>query len=143
MNCLIGAHSPLDSTLPSPSSISLIFPDHRCRRAARSLALPTPRACPWSVTFSGCLCSGSSVRLASCRSTHQTQTGAAQFGRSRHRALNLDLPLEASSQPGRIPNPPRLDWFPSTLICHRIHRKLIGLIALIRSNHRHSTLSSC
>lgn len=51
MNCLIGAHSPLDSTLPSPSSISLIFPDRRCRRAARSLALPTPRACPWSVTF--------------------------------------------------------------------------------------------
>ena len=55
---------------------------------------------PFRSHLSGCVRSGSSVCLTPCRSTHQTLLGAAQFGRFRHRTL--DLPLEALSQLGRI-----------------------------------------
>lgn len=127
----------------SPSSISLIFPDRRRRRAvARSLFDTSSHSL--SVTFFwlcsiGNICSSS---LVSQHASDQTQIGAAQFGLSRDRDFFGPRPRPAPRNFVATRSRPQLaasSGFCQNPSCHRIHRNILGSPVLIRSNDRHST----
>jgi hypothetical protein len=104
-----------------------------------SLALLTRQVTLCRSHSTGCVRSGTSVRLALCRSTLQTQTGAAQFGLSRDCDFFGPRRAPRSFVTTRSHPQPASSGLHQNLSCDRIHRNITGSPVLICSNTRHST----